>query len=129
MTVRERQASVRARRKKRGIKLIIAYALQSIIFLLLALMIVLIGKNAEQKRSANHASVCTPCSRNEIDSLFGTLLMHGEGFWKPNPSAIDKLLYSIPFLNEKRLGSTISASQPSISKTLGQLPMGFQVKT
>ena len=41
MTVRERQASVRARRKKRGRRLMIAYALQSVIFLLLALMIVL----------------------------------------------------------------------------------------
>ncbi len=42
MTERKRQAVIRTRRKKRGIKLIIAYALQSIIFLLLALMIVLI---------------------------------------------------------------------------------------
>lgn len=41
MTVRERQASVRARRKKRGRRLMIAYALRSVIFLLLALMIVL----------------------------------------------------------------------------------------
>ena len=41
MTVRERQASVRARRKKRGRRLIIAYALCGVIFLLLALMIVL----------------------------------------------------------------------------------------
>jgi N-acetylmuramoyl-L-alanine amidase len=41
VTVRERQASVRARRKKRGRRLMIAYALRSVIFLLLALMIVL----------------------------------------------------------------------------------------
>ena len=41
MTVRERQASVRARRKKRGKRLMIAYALRGVIFLLLALMIVL----------------------------------------------------------------------------------------
>ena len=41
MTVRERQASVRAKRKKRGRRLMIAYALQGVIFLLLALMIVL----------------------------------------------------------------------------------------
>ena len=41
MTVRELQASVRARRKKRGRRLMSAYALQSVIFLLLALMIVL----------------------------------------------------------------------------------------
>lgn len=41
MTVRERQASVRARRKKRGRRLMIAYALRSVIFLLLTLMIVL----------------------------------------------------------------------------------------
>lgn len=41
MTVRERRASVRARRKKRGRRLMIAYALRGIIFLLLALMIVL----------------------------------------------------------------------------------------
>ena len=39
--VRERQASVKARRKKRGRRLMIAYALQGVIFLLLALMIVL----------------------------------------------------------------------------------------
>ena len=42
MTVRERQASVRARRKKRGRRLMIAYALRGAIFLLLALMIILI---------------------------------------------------------------------------------------
>ena len=41
MTVRERQASVRARRKKRGRRLMIAYALRAVIFFLLALMIVL----------------------------------------------------------------------------------------
>ena len=41
MTVRERQASVRARRKKRGRRLMIAYALRGAIFLLLALMIIL----------------------------------------------------------------------------------------
>lgn len=41
MTVRERQASVRARRKKRSRRLVIAYALRSTIILLLALMIVL----------------------------------------------------------------------------------------
>ena len=41
MTVRERQASVRARRKKRGRRLMIAYALCGVIFLLLALMIIL----------------------------------------------------------------------------------------
>ena len=41
MTVRERQASVRARRKKRGRRLVIAYALRGAIFFLLALMIVL----------------------------------------------------------------------------------------
>ena len=41
MTVRERQASVRARRKKRSRRLVIAYALRSVIFLLLVLMIVL----------------------------------------------------------------------------------------
>lgn len=41
MTVRERQSSVRARRKKRGKRLMIAYALRGVIFLLLALMIVL----------------------------------------------------------------------------------------
>ena len=41
MTIRERQASVRARRKKRGRRLIIAYALRGVIFFLLALMIVL----------------------------------------------------------------------------------------
>ena len=41
MTVRERQASVRARRKKRGKRLMVAYTLRGIIFLLLALMIVL----------------------------------------------------------------------------------------
>ena len=41
MTVQERQAYVRARRKKRGRRLMIAYALQGVIFLLLALMIVL----------------------------------------------------------------------------------------
>ena len=38
MTVRERQASVRARRKKRGRRLMIAYALRGAIFLLLVLM-------------------------------------------------------------------------------------------
>ena len=38
MTVRERQASVRARRKKRGRRLMIAYALRSAIILLLVLM-------------------------------------------------------------------------------------------
>ncbi|MCI8477566.1 MAG: N-acetylmuramoyl-L-alanine amidase [Oscillospiraceae bacterium] len=42
MTVRERQASVRARRKKRGKRLMIAYALRVVVFLLPALMIVLI---------------------------------------------------------------------------------------
>ena len=41
MTVRERQASVRARRKKRGRSLMIAYALRGVILLLLALTIVL----------------------------------------------------------------------------------------
>ena len=41
MTVRERQASVRARRKKRGRRLMIAYALRGVIFLLLDLMIIL----------------------------------------------------------------------------------------
>ena len=41
MTVRECQASVRARRKKRSRRLVIAYALRGVIFLLLALMIVL----------------------------------------------------------------------------------------
>ena len=41
MTVRERRASVRARRKKRGRRLMIAYALRGVIFFLLALMIVL----------------------------------------------------------------------------------------
>ena len=41
MTVQECQASVRARRKKCGRRLMIAYALQSVIFLLLVLMIVL----------------------------------------------------------------------------------------
>ena len=41
MTVRERQASVRARRKKRSRRLVIAYALRSAIILLLAFMIVL----------------------------------------------------------------------------------------
>ena len=41
MTVRERQASVRARRKKRGRRLMVAYALRGGIFLLLALMMVL----------------------------------------------------------------------------------------
>ena len=41
MTVRESQASVRARRKKRGRRLMIAYALRAVIFFLLALMIVL----------------------------------------------------------------------------------------
>ncbi|NBI83611.1 hypothetical protein D3Z48_16325 [Clostridiaceae bacterium] len=41
MTVRECQASVRARRKKRGRRLMIAYALHGVIFLLMALMIVL----------------------------------------------------------------------------------------
>ena len=41
MTVRERQASARARRKKRSRRLMIAYALRGVIFLLLALMIVL----------------------------------------------------------------------------------------
>ena len=41
MTVRERQASVRARRKKRGRRLMIAYALRGVILLLLALTIVL----------------------------------------------------------------------------------------
>lgn len=41
MTVRERQASIRARRKKRGRRLMIACALRGVIFLLLALMIVL----------------------------------------------------------------------------------------
>ena len=41
MTIRECQASVRARRKKRGRRLIIAYALRGVIFFLLALMIVL----------------------------------------------------------------------------------------
>ena len=43
MTVRERQASVRARRKKRSRRLVIAYALRGVIFFLLALMIVLMG--------------------------------------------------------------------------------------
>ena len=42
MTVRECQASVRARRKKRGRRLMIAYALCGVIFLLLALMIIFI---------------------------------------------------------------------------------------
>ena len=42
MTVRERQASVRARRKKRGRRLMIAYALCGVIFLLLVLMIIFI---------------------------------------------------------------------------------------
>ena len=42
MTVRERQASVRARRKKRGRRLMIAYALRGVIFLLLDLMIIFI---------------------------------------------------------------------------------------
>ena len=42
MIERKRHAVPRTRRKKRGTKLIIAYALQSLIFLLLALMIVLI---------------------------------------------------------------------------------------
>ncbi len=42
MTVRERQASVRARRKRRGRRLMIAYALRGAIFLLLALMIIFI---------------------------------------------------------------------------------------
>ena len=42
MTVRERRASVRARRKKRGRRLMIAYALCGVIFLLLALMIIFI---------------------------------------------------------------------------------------
>lgn len=42
MTVRERQASVRARRKKRSRRLMIAYALRGAIFLLLALMIIFI---------------------------------------------------------------------------------------
>lgn len=42
MIERKRHTVPRTRRKKRGIKLIIAYVLQSIIFLLLALMIVLI---------------------------------------------------------------------------------------
>ena len=41
MTVRERQASVRARRKKRSRRLVIAYALRSAIILLLVFMIVL----------------------------------------------------------------------------------------
>ena len=41
MTVQEQQASVKARRKKRGRRLMIAYALRGVIFLLLALMIVL----------------------------------------------------------------------------------------
>ena len=41
MTARERQASVRARRKKRGRRLVIAYALRGAILLLLALMIIL----------------------------------------------------------------------------------------
>lgn len=41
MAVRERQASARARRKKRGRRLMIAYTLRGVIFLLLALMIVL----------------------------------------------------------------------------------------
>ncbi|NBH80495.1 hypothetical protein D3Z52_20560 [Clostridiaceae bacterium] len=41
MTVQECQASVRARRKKRGRRLMIAYALHDVIFLLMALMIVL----------------------------------------------------------------------------------------
>ena len=42
MTVRERQASVRARRKKCGRKLMIAYALRGAIFFLLSLMIILV---------------------------------------------------------------------------------------
>ncbi len=42
MTVRECQASVRARRKKRGRRLMIAYALCGVIFLLLVLMIIFI---------------------------------------------------------------------------------------
>ena len=46
MTVRESQVSIRARRKKRGRRLIIAYALRGAIFLLPALMILL----AEQDR-------------------------------------------------------------------------------
>ena len=41
MTVRERQASVIAKRKKRGRRLMIAYALRGVIFLLLDLMIIL----------------------------------------------------------------------------------------
>ena len=41
MTARERRASVRARRKKRGRSLMIAYALRGVILLLLALTIVL----------------------------------------------------------------------------------------
>ena len=41
MTVWERQAPVRARRKKRGRRLVIAYALRGAILLLLALMIIL----------------------------------------------------------------------------------------
>ena len=41
MTVRERQVSAGARRKKRGKRLMIAYTLRGVIFLLLALMIVL----------------------------------------------------------------------------------------
>ena len=41
MTVRERQASVRARRKKRGRRLMVAYALRGAILLLLALVIIL----------------------------------------------------------------------------------------
>ncbi len=42
MTVRERQASVIAKRKKRGRRLMIAYALRGVIFLLLDLMIIFI---------------------------------------------------------------------------------------
>ena len=42
MTVRERQASVIAKRKKRGRRLMIAYALCGVIFLLLDLMIIFI---------------------------------------------------------------------------------------
>lgn len=42
MTARGRQASVRARRKKRGRRLMTAYALRIVIFLLLALRIVLV---------------------------------------------------------------------------------------
>ena len=46
MTVRERQASVRARQKKRSRRLMIAYTLRGVIFFLLVLMIVLMGCGA-----------------------------------------------------------------------------------